>query len=255
MATLIPPGLVCGVSQWNAWEAVARFRWDGSRGMSVSMEDEAPPCGSERGYAPITYGVISRLKRLNMFNDSSVIIVLGDVLPDHKLHWSVRAEPCLVKAVVFSKISDWHCAILAPTPMEVHFESGRGYIKQAVDQVARDSRPWASLSSQIFWRGAHHRPQSCARLLGDEEKDPRGHVVKLAETVSFLNASFDQVPRSVFLDHRYLLDIGGSACTTCALLPLAAHAAQASWSSMQHTCSPHTTHSNLALSILSGGTR
>jgi hypothetical protein len=182
----------------------------------------APPCGSERGFAPMTVRVVSKLSRLNPMPDSSVVIFIGDSLSDRKLHWSVRADPCVVKIVVFSKTDDWNCAVLAPTPMEVQFGNGGGYIKQLVDMASKaKKRPWDALSNQIFWRGSHHIPHSCARLLNPGERDPRGHVVKLSETAPWLNASFEKVPPSVFLQHRYLLDLCGVACTTCVLPPSA----------------------------------
>jgi len=221
MLAMILPWLLCATSHWSPWEAVAHFRWEGER-MSVLMEDAAPPCGSERGFAQMTFGVISRTIAPNAMANSSVIVLIGDVLPDNKLHWSVRADPCVVKTVVFTKMVDWHCAVLAPTPMEVLFGNGVGYVKQVVNEVsAAVGQPWDVLSNQIFWRGAHHRPQSCARLLNKGERDPRGFIVKLSKTIPWLNASYEHAPRSVFLQHRYLLEVGGSACTTYVLPPSA----------------------------------
>jgi hypothetical protein len=130
----------------------------------------------------------------------------------------VMAEPCIVRTVVYTIIEDWHCAVLAPTPMEVHFETGEGYIQNIVNEVKGGAtRPWDELSHQLFWRGARHYPHACIHLL--RTNNPRDDIVELAERTWWINASYSGLPRSVFLDYRYLLDVGGSACVTCALLP------------------------------------
>jgi hypothetical protein len=44
--------------------------------------------------------------------------------------------------------------------------------------------------------------------------DLRALVVEMSEKSHWLNASFQGVSISVFLQHRYLLDVAGSACAT-----------------------------------------
>src|SRR6056297_2018421 len=101
---------------WTAWDAMAHFRWDGPD-LSVLMEYEAPPCGSERGFAPMTYGLVSRLANSERMQNSSVLIFIGDIIHDYRLKWTVRALPCVTPTVTFTLVDDWHCAVLAPTPM------------------------------------------------------------------------------------------------------------------------------------------
>lgn len=205
-------------SEWTAWDAMAHFRWDGPN-LSVLMESEAPPCGRERGFAPMTYGLVSRVSDAQRMQNSSVVVFIGDIMHDCRLKWTVKAVPCLAPTVTFTLVDDWNCAILAPTPMEVHFENGHGNMKQVVDEVvALPDVPWNKLSNQIFWRGAHHMPETCARLLPSGMGDPRAYVVGLSERTPWLNASFASATRSTFLQHRYMLDIAGSTCATCVRL-------------------------------------
>jgi hypothetical protein len=183
------------------------------------MEDEKPPCGSEAGFAPEAHAMVKRYIDPSEAQNTSVIFFIGDVMTDDKRAWSVMAQPCVVRTVVFTIVEDWKCAILAPTPMEVHFENGEGYIQEIVNEVAATAdRPWNELNHQVFWRGAHHFPHACTHLLRgshpDAEIDPRADLVELSARTWWLNASYSPTPRSTFLDHRYLLDVGGSACVT-----------------------------------------
>jgi hypothetical protein len=202
----------------DPWEAIAHFRWDGPH-LSILMEDEQPPCGSEEGFAPEINSMVRRYIDPAEAQDSSVIFFIGDVMPYDKRTWSVMAAPCTVRTVVFTIVEDWNCAVLAPTPMEVQFENNGGFIQQVVKVVRETAdRPWNELNSQVFWRGARHFPHACTHLIrGDKpevEVDPRADLVALSARALWLNASHASTPRSTFLDHRYLLDVGGSACVT-----------------------------------------
>jgi hypothetical protein len=214
--------MVSGASRWDPWEAIAHFRWDGAH-LSILMEEERPPCGTEAGFAPNAYDIVNKVVEPAGAENSSVIFFLGDVMNYDKRTWSVMAEPCAVRTVVFTIVEDWHCAVLAPTPMEVHFENGEGYIKEIVDEVmVTANRSWNELNNQVFWRGARHFPHACTHLIRgnnpEVEVDPRADLAELSKHKGWLNASHAPTPRSEFLDHRYLLDVGGSACVTCALL-------------------------------------
>jgi hypothetical protein len=182
------------------------------------MEDEKPPCGSEAGFAPEINSMVRRYIDPSKAQNTSVILSIGDVMTYDKRTWSVMAAPCTVRTVVFTIVEDWNCAVLAPTPMEVHFENGEGYIPQMINYVALTAnRSWNELNHQVFWRGAHHFPHACSHLIrGDsiEEVDPRADLVELSARTWWLNASYTLTLQSVFLDYRYLLDVGGSACVT-----------------------------------------
>jgi hypothetical protein len=150
MPSLLPwvAGEVAG--EWTAWDAVARFRWEGPR-LSVLMESPAPPCGTQRGFAPMTYATVARVADVDSMANSSAVIFIGDVMHSYRHKWTVKAFPCIVPIIAYVLIDDWHCAILAPTPMEVHFESGYGSMWRTVDEIASlPSVPWDKLSNQVF---------------------------------------------------------------------------------------------------------
>jgi hypothetical protein len=212
LALALMPGEVPG--QWTAWDAVAHFRWDGTA-LSVLMELEAPPCGTERGFAPMTYGIVSSVTDASSMQNSSVVVFIGDVMhayrhrsralacrpaaplsppprpptrvtsppsasrppipvhpcpaprrvralpptPSHFHRWTVKAFPCVVPTVAFALVDDWHCAILAPTPMDVHFERGYGAMWRTVDEMmSYPSVPWDQLSNQARARPARAGP-------------------------------------------------------------------------------------------------
>jgi hypothetical protein len=226
----------------DPWEAIAHFRWIGSH-LSILMEDKKPPCGGEEGFAPEANAMVKRYVDPDRAQNSSIIFLVGDVMKYEKRTWSVMAEPCIVRTVVFTIVEDWKCAILAPTPMEVHFENNEGFIQQVVNEVrVTANRPWNELNNQVFWRGARHFPHACTHLIRgntqEVEVEPRADLVELSAHKWWLNASYSPTPRSAFLEHRYLIDVGGSACVTCALLPPRTWARERSGTPKQHASPP-----------------
>ena len=61
----------------DAWEAIAHFRWDGSHGLSILMEDEKPPCGAEAGFAPEARDIVNKYIDPREAQNSSVIFFIG----------------------------------------------------------------------------------------------------------------------------------------------------------------------------------
>lgn len=201
-------------SEATPYEALAHYTWDTE--LSVMMEDPVVPC-TKRGFAPRTYKLVRDAVQPHNWRDTSLIVFTGDMMPLHKAVWSVTAQPCIVRIIVFTLVEGWTCAVLAPTLMEIDFEQDTGYISTVVREVSKPSPPRDSLRPLLFWRGGTHFPKNCWSALakkGYAHSNPRAELVKLAKQATWLNASFKFAPQSEFLKYRYLLDVGGSSCTT-----------------------------------------
>ena len=196
------------------WTDFSLFSWKDSQ---LSVFGEHPrPCSS-KGFAHEMYlSVTKNMLQLRAgWRNASVLFFAGDMISLQKAQsFGLLSSKCSFRTAVFTRVDGWACAVLAPTPSELAFENGLGFAAAQIRTLKGLAHPpWNELLPHIFWRGGRHYPHSCAHLL-QNVFDPRQALVQRSLTTQWLNASFEKCALHTFLRYRYLLDVGGTSCTT-----------------------------------------
>ena len=209
------------------WQRVSLFRWQAAgpselSRLSVYSEDPVSGCGrsgpgaaTDVGFEGLAYEQVAQLTALLPWGGSSALFFTGDMMtPTKAAEIALDARQCPFQTVVFTKVDGWPCATLAPSPYEVQFERGEGFISKNVRSASQKNEvALSSLIPEMFWRGSGAGAWNCRHLLAPAFGAPRAALVRLHKP--WLNASIGQrTPIVTALKYRYQIDIGGSSCTT-----------------------------------------
>ena len=181
----------------NIWRMMVLMQW--SSHADLTMRAIHSTCTGQ----VFSRVMMQELNGIRELSNKSVLLYVGDI--PHRP--SVHDESFMTFTT--SHEFDGFAHYLIPTPYEYQFENRRGGLYTKIEHIVKHSKQLYEYP-YVFWRGAPKYPKACDRHVNF--RNIRDEVVALSGKL--LNASYDDTSFTSFLKYKYLLDVGGSSCTT-----------------------------------------
>lgn len=124
-----------------------------------------------------------------------------------------NVSSCDARIFVFTGNISQSCQVLVPALFEFDTTQDSVYLLRRSQHL---SEPWENRISKIYYRGTDSPPESCSQFLPPSYNPQRG-LERLSEKYpNLIDASLKRNVKRIsdFARYRYLVDIGGTSCTT-----------------------------------------